>query len=204
MKQNTRKRVIISTSIFIVVVLGGLFAYNWNLYQRNQQLYSECKEDGCLRIYGNVQQDLFIDPSYLMNNSFPQIENASYHILNSFHNTEDMYISGVALWEIFTQTQILGDNATYVRFEADDGYQTYFLPIRILRAHPDKVVIMTHIDGMPMLSKEEGGEGPLRIAVYLDVIANDTEVQDTFAQYFQTFVHNSKFSVKYLNAIYVL
>ena len=44
----------------------------------------------------------------------------------------------------------------------------------------DDFIIVTHIDGIELQSKSDGGEGPLRTMVFLDVLVNDEEVQDIF------------------------
>jgi len=81
---------------------------------------------------------------------------------------------------------------------------TFEFPIRLIRIHPEMVIIVTHEDGQLLKPKELGGDGPLTAAVDFDCIKDDSEVQQIFEDNHQDFVHNSKFNVKYLDTIIVI
>lgn len=198
---NRRKIIIISFSLIFFSTIGILFAYNWQIRQDLLQKFEACEDDWCVRFYGNVQQEMFVGISYLLNDTFERVENVSFHQVNMYNNTSDFNVSGVKLWDIVSELRIISSEAETFRFEALDGYATYELPINILRNFPDKILIITHIDGELIKPQEEGGSGPLKVAVFMEAILDNPQIEATFEKYNQEFVHNSKFSVKYLNMI---
>ena len=184
----------------------SLFIYNWVEYQKVLEKYAVCEDSSCVRIYGNIQEEVFIGLSDILDGDYERLENVSYDYLNMYQTSELYNVSGIRIWDILQYIQpILGD-VTYFRFEATDGYETYLIPLRLVEAFPDDFLIISHIDGAPLSTKENGGDGPLMSAVFMDAIANDTEIiqlfQDMLLPGFDH-VHNSKFSVKYLDAIYL-
>ncbi len=203
MLTNRRKIALMIFGIVFFASIGGLFAYNWQQRQDILSKFQDCEDDWCLRIYGNVQSELLIGISYLLNDTFERRENVSFHQLNMYNNTREFNISGVVLWDILKKSGIVGTDASSFRFESTDGYETYLLPISILKEHSDEILIVTHIDGEIIPYQADGGDGPLKVAVFMEAIQENPSVQKTFDEYNQNFVHNSKFSVKYLNMIQI-
>ncbi|MHA1672514.1 MAG: hypothetical protein ACTSYI_02715 [Promethearchaeota archaeon] len=203
-KKRTRN-ILIVTFLFCTVITT-LFIYNWVEYQEVMDKYAVCEDSFCVRIYGNIQEEVFIGLSDILDGDFERLENISYDYLNMYKTSEIFNISGIRVWDVLQSIRpILGD-VTYFRFEATDGYSTYLIPLRLVEAYPDDFLIVSHVDGILLQTKEEGGDGPLMSTVSMDAIANDTEIiqlfQDMLLPGFDH-VHNSKFSVKYLNAIYL-
>ncbi|MHA1520002.1 MAG: hypothetical protein ACTSRK_07440 [Promethearchaeota archaeon] len=201
-----RTRNILIASFLLSTVLVSLFIYNWVEYQEVMEKYAVCEDTSCVRIYGNIQEEVFIGLSDILDGDFDRLENISYDYLNMYKTSEIFNISGIRVWDVLQSIRpILGD-VTYFRFEATDGYGTYLIPLRLVEAFPDDFLIISHVNGIPLLTKEEGGDGPLMSAVSMDAIAEDPEIiqlfQDMLLPGFDH-VHNSKFSVKYLNAIYL-
>lgn len=198
---DRRKIIFLSFSLIFFSTLGVLFAYNWQIRQDLLTKFKVCDDDWCIHFYGNVDQEMFVGISYLLNDTFERVENVPFHQVNMYNNTMDYNVSGVKLWDIISDLRILTSEAKSFRFEAIDGYVSYELPIEILRNFPDRILIITHINGKLIPPQEEGGSGPLKVAVFMDAIADNPEIEATFEKYNQEFVHNSKFSVKYLNMI---
>ena len=202
MKARTRN-IIIATIIFSSI-LGSLFYYNWSQYAKIKEDFEDCDDSYCIRIMGNVNFEIFIGISYLLNDTFTLVENVEFHVVNSVGTEYNRTLSGVMLLDILTLYNLLGDEAEYIRFQSMDGYKTYNFPIRLIKDNPEMVIIVTHEDGKLLNPKELGGNGPLMAAVDYDCIKNDSEMQQIFEDKNQDFVHNSKFNVKYLDTIIVI
>ncbi|MHA1584587.1 MAG: hypothetical protein ACTSVU_03645 [Promethearchaeota archaeon] len=201
-KKKSRTRNIIFAGVIFGLILGSLFYYNWQQYQDIQKKYGQCHDSACLRIYGSIPYERFVGITELMNGTFERVENITYFTLNSFNNSLSTTISGVLLWDILQKTGIDLSDAQYFRFESNDGYKTFEIPISLLRNHPEGFFIITQIDGEPIHPKSEGGDGPLKSGVLFSVLQENAEMQQIFTKYNQDFVHNSKFNVKCLDAIY--
>ncbi|TFH30880.1 MAG: hypothetical protein E4G98_01230 [Promethearchaeota archaeon] len=161
------------------------------------QLYLDDK----IHLYGDgIKNPINVSHSALLNETYTTFLNISYLFLNRVNTTYNLKISGVSLANILQTHDILQDNATYVQFVGNDGAKSFYLPLRIILADVQNVLIVT---------EEDGGapdDGPLKIAVFLDAIVNDTEM----IQYFhencapgEDFVHNSKYAWKWLTAIHI-
>ncbi|MHA1745643.1 MAG: hypothetical protein ACTSWW_06560 [Promethearchaeota archaeon] len=152
-----------------------------------------------LHFYGEgAKTELNISVDALLNGTFTRSENVSFHVLNKLNITSDYQISGVSLWTILEQQDLLQPNATCIKFFGKDGYNSYNLPLRIFENSSDKVFIVTQEDGQTPV------DGPLKVAVRLDAIQNDTEITAMFEALGlpgENSVHNSKYSVKMLTAI---
>ena len=203
-KMKARTRKIIIAVIIFSSIFGTLFIYNWNQYMETKDQFLECDDSSCLRITGNVSNEKFIGISYLLNESFDRVEDVEFHVVNSVGTEYNRTLSGVMLLDILKLYNLLRDDAEYIRFQSMDGYTTFNFPIRLIRNHPEMVIIVTHEDGELLESKESGGNGPLAAAVDFDCIKDDLEVQQIFKDYNQDFVHNSKYNVKYLDTIIVI
>ncbi|UYP48718.1 hypothetical protein NEF87_005003 [Candidatus Lokiarchaeum ossiferum] len=204
MKKRTL-RIALFTVIFSGILVS-LFVYNWVEYQKILEKYESCEETWCVRVYGEVTQESFIGYSNFIDDSIPRIENVSYFWKNMYNTTRTFNISGVRVWDVLQSMKQLLQNPQYFRFEATDGYLTYLLPFRLLEEHPDDFIIVTHIDGKIIPNRTNGGDGPLMSAVLMEGIENDPEVISLFQENLSpgfNHVHNSKFSVKYFNALYL-
>lgn len=201
-----RSRNILLISIVFTITLASLFTYNWIEYQRVMQKYQQCDDTWCIRIYGNVQEESFFGISNVLNGDFERLENRSFYYLNMYNTSRTFNVSGIRVWDVLQSVKILLGDYEYIRFEATDGYKTYLIPISLVIENPDSFLIISHINGEPIPSKEDGGDGPLMSAVFLDALAQSPEMiqifQDNLPPGFNH-VHNSKFTVKYLNAIYL-
>ncbi len=161
------------------------------------QFYSE----DTVHFYGDgVKNSLNISRSALLNETYITYQDIHYLFLNRANTTYNLTITGVSLADILQTNDVLRDNATYVQFVGVDGAKSFYIPLRIILADVQNVLIVTEEDG------GSPDDGPLKIAVFMDAIENDTEL----IQYFQEncapgedFVHNSKYAWKWLTAIHI-
>ncbi|WP_371804206.1 hypothetical protein [Candidatus Lokiarchaeum ossiferum] len=203
-KISKRHISIIGASIIFFSILGTLFIYNWNQYQTNRDQFKNCNDSWCVRISGNVNYEMSVGISYLLNDSFARVENQEFQVLNSFETNYNKTLSGVVLWDILNQTGLLRGNSSLIQFQASDGYKSFKLPLRIIQNFPKMIIIVTHIDGKLIPPKENGGDGPLMAAVDYPSLINDSEVEQIFNDNQQDFVYNSQYNVKYLNSIIII
>ena len=204
MKFSRRNQAIGIISLIFFSSLGALFIYNWQEYQRLQEKFEECTDSYCLYISGNVNYEMFIGITSLLNGTFPRVEDAEFQVLNSYGNEYNRTVSGVPLWYLLNQTYLLKEDSLHIRFQASDGYKSLELPIQVLQNFPEMVLVVTHVDGELLDYKEDGGDGPLMAAVNFPSIADNTDVEQIFTNWHQDFVHNSKYNVKNLDSIIVI
>ena len=204
MKISKRKLTILGAALIFFSVLGTLFVYNWNQYLKVREQFKDCNDSWCVNLTGNVNYEMSIGISYLLNDTFDRIENREFQILNRVETQYNKTMSGVILWDILNQTDFLRDNSTLLRFQASDGYRSFEIPIRIIKEFPEMVIIVTHIDGQRINLKENGGDGPLMGGVDYPCITNDPELEQIFSDRQQDFVYNSQYNVKYLDTIIII
>jgi len=154
-----------------------------------------------LHFYGDgLSHSLNISMESLLNNTYETCENYNFTWLNKMGTKYNFQISGVYLHSIFESTGIFTQNATYIRFIGNDGFKSYYFPVRILNNSTHSVIITTAKNG------EIPEKGPLEGNVMYDSIANDTEMIAMFqalGQPGENFVYNSVFNAHYLSAIEV-
>ncbi len=195
---------IFGASIIFFIILGSLFIYNWMEYQAIREKFEDCDDSWCVYISGNVNYEMFVGISYMLNDSFSRVENREFQFFNSFGTRYNKTLSGVVLWDMLNQPNFLTDDANLIRFEASDGYKSIELPISIIRDFPEMVILVTHIDGQLIETKEDGGDGPLMAAVDFPSIMDNEEIIKIFEDHQQDFVYNSLYNVKYLDSIIVI
>jgi hypothetical protein len=204
-KLSPRNKKILLFSFVFVTVFGILFYYNWQQYQKElNQFQSSCSESNCLKIYGNVDDDLYIGISALLDDTFDREENIDFFMINRFSTEFSVKVSGVQLFDVLGKADILSGNATRIIFESIDGFKSFELPISIIKNNPTLILIVTHVNGVTIPSKDNGGDGPLKSVVSYDTIKNNTEIQQIFAENNVDFVFNTIYNVKYLSAIKII
>jgi hypothetical protein len=203
-KISRRNLKILLSSLVFLSILVPLIAVNLIEFQQ-RVLLMQCGESWCIRIYGNVKEEFNIGLSYFeKNDPFDYISVDSVAMLNRVGTSWTQAYAGVSLSDIFELTDCIPDNATLLRFEAVDGYKSFNLPIRIVTDNPDQIIICNSENGQILATKEQGGEGPLKSYVPLELIQNDAEVQQIYSDVGLDTVFNSAFSVKWLDAIYII
>lgn len=212
MKLLTRRNAaIVIFSVAFVTAVVALFIYNWQSTQVVQTPQSprsqwNCvNETWCVNIYGDVQQEAHIGISKLMNGStFTWVPEKTYSMVNSYGTQENVTLAGVSLASIFNKTQILSPNATDLEFIGVDGYASFELPISVVLANPNSVILASYENGHPITTKSQGGDGPIESFVILDVLQNNPDVTEIFHDNGESTIYNSTYKCMYCDAIKIL
>ncbi len=199
-------------AIFVVCfcsVLFSLLAYNLVDYFERLEKYKACSDEtGCVLFYGDIEEEIYVPYEDLISSRYDRVEDKEFFQINRFSTEYYVVFSGVSLWNMMVAIDIFPEDADvssiYIQFEATDGYKSFILPLRIAKENPEDVLIVTHEDGKTIPSKEQGGKGPLRCVVSLDVIEDDLEMQEIFADSGSDFVYNTGYSVHYVSAVNVM
>ena len=211
MTSFTRRNAAIA--IFIVAFTTTaftLFVYNWTLLgsQDQKPLSSKWKcinESWCVTISGNVNESVQIGISKLRDNStFVYVPNRPYAWLNVEGSSDTMYFAGVELADVLVKTKVILPNATKLQFEGTDGYVSFELPISVVLANPDEVLLANSENNNTLATKDQGGDGPIKSFVALDVLQGNAEVTAIFHANGKTFVYNSGYAVKWCNYIKII
>lgn len=197
--QSTFKRsrsTVIGLGLFILILFSSIYHVSGTISQDElSQLYS----DNLLQIYGEgVSSPVNISLTALRNGTYTTYYDVEYFFLNRVGTNYTSTISGVSLGDILNSSVSLLDNASYIRFVGSDGAKSFYLPLRIINAHPEMVLLMIEENG------ETPEDGPLKAAVLMDAIENDGEMIEYFLENCapgENFVHNSKYAWKWLTAI---
>ena len=101
-----------------------------------------------------------ISISELTSGKYDIVEDKIFHIKNSFETEYDIIYSGISLWSILEEENLLIHSSSELefRFYARDGYSSpKFLNLSIVETHPDLVILAFEENGVPLSL-----EGPLR------------------------------------------
>jgi hypothetical protein len=159
-----------------------------------------------VKIYGEgIQEEIYIPLSDIQNNdTFNYINNKDFDMLNSWGTEYHRSYSGIALDDVLIKAGLTGLYDERLQFEADDGFKSFELPVRIVLSNPGMVLLAHKEENQLLEPKELGGDGPVKSVVSLEAIQNDTEVQAIFKSNGQNFVYNSVFAVKYCKWIKII
>lgn len=114
-----------------------------------------------ITIEGNgISNSVSLSVSELTSGKYDIVENKIFHIKNSFETEYDIIYSGISLWSILEEENLLIQSSSELefRFYARDGYSSpKFLNLSIVEANPDLVILAYEENGVPLSL-----EGPLR------------------------------------------
>jgi len=82
---------------------------------------------------------------------------------------KDIQFTGVSFTQLLNAVDI-NDEFTSVRFKSVDGFETELSKDEVLQV--ESVYIVYQRDGQPILTKRDGGTGPLEMVVRLDPFSN--------------------------------
>jgi len=213
MKSFTRRNAAIAIFIAVFTTTSVfLFLYNWNLLygpslgSKHQSAVWKCvNETWCVSITGNVNEIVQIGISKLRDNkTFTYVPDTQYAWLNSVGSSSTVSFAGVELADVLKKTKVLPSNATELRFVGTDGYSSFDLPISVVLANPDRVLLANRENNNALGTKDQGGDGPIKSFVALDVLQGNTEVAAIFQAQGQSTVYNSVYAVKWCNSIIII
>jgi len=114
-----------------------------------------------ITIDGNgTSTSITISINELTSGKYDLVEDKTFHIKNKFETEYDVVYSGISLWSIIEEENLLLNPASELqfRFYARDGYSSpKFLNLSIVEAYPDLVILAFEENGVPLSL-----EGPLR------------------------------------------
>jgi len=152
---KTRNFYIIVTSILIGLVVFWLMMIAF-------LEFDPFEDPNRITIDGNgTSTSMTISINELTSGKYNLVEDKTFHIKNRFETEYDVVYSGISLWSIIVEENLLLNPASELefRFYARDGYSSpKFLNLSILEAYPDLVVLATEENGIQFSFLE----GPLR------------------------------------------
>ena len=112
-----------------------------------------------ITIEGNgTSSSVTLSISELTSGKYDLVEDKTFHIKNSFETEYDVVYSGISLWSIIEEENLIIQSASEFRFYARDGYSSpKFLNLSIVEANSDLVILAFEENGVPL-----SAEGPLR------------------------------------------
>jgi hypothetical protein len=117
-----------------------------------------------ITIEGNgISTPISISLSNLTSGKYEIIEDQTFHIKNSFETEYDVVYSGISLWSIVNEENLLLHSPSILefRFFARDGYSSpKYLNFSIVESNPDLVILAYEENGVPL-----SVEGPLRTVI---------------------------------------
>jgi DMSO/TMAO reductase YedYZ molybdopterin-dependent catalytic subunit len=146
--------------LFFSIIIGitiPLIVYNF--------LTIENPSPWTVKIYGNVENEVYISYDDIVAGVYGLVENREFYFINSY-GTEHYYnYTGVSVWYILNQTDVLTNTSSEIIFRAIDNYYTYEISLTEMAANPEYAILAFKRDGQILQPKESGGEGPLRAIV---------------------------------------
>ncbi len=145
--------------MIVASVLIGLIIF-WLLMIAFSQ-FNPFNDPNKITIDGNgTTKSITISISQLTSGKYEMVEDKIFHIKNSFDTESDITYSGISLWSILVEENLLVQSSSDLefRFYARDGYSSpKFLNLSIIEAFPNLVILATKENGVPLTI-----EGPLR------------------------------------------
>lgn len=117
-------------------------------------------------IEGEVSEKLELTLSDLKSDKYDQIYDKTFHIVNAIGREYELTYTGVSLWSIFEEENILGVNALTFLFIGGDGYYAETpLLISLAENHTDQIILAYEQNGEPLFE-----DGPVRSVVDHELI----------------------------------
>ena len=160
-------------------------------------------ESWVIRIYGNVKREYYIGLSFLENSSLFNYTTRHFYMVNQYGTEWNRDFSGADLEMIFNQTDCLSNDSKSLRFLADDGYSSFELPVRLIVENPGNVLLARKENDVLLKPKTDGGDGPIKSVVSFEIIENDAEITEIYADKGQDVIYNSQYAVKYCSELFI-
>ena len=156
---KTRNFYILITSILIGIVIF------WLMIIAFAELDIDPFEDpNKITIEGSgVSRTLSISVSDLTSGKYDLVEDKSFHILNRYEIEYDVIYSGISLWSILEEENLIIQPSSILefRFYGRDGYSSpKFLNLSIAEFNLEMVILAYEENGVPLSE-----EGPLRSVI---------------------------------------
>jgi len=160
-------------SIFFGIIIGftvPLIGYNFMLLeQEGNQIYVWNPIDWNLKIRGNVKYEATIPYQALINGTYGTIANQTFHFLNSYGTYYLTNYTGVSVWRLLSDLNILNEGATGIWFKSVDLYETPGIPLSKVEEFPNLTIVAYKVNNINLTTRERGGTGPIRSIVNLSI-----------------------------------
>jgi len=147
--------------IVVVGVIIGVVIFWLILIAFTELDLNPLEDPNKITIEGNgISNSIILSVSELTSGKYDLVEDKTFHIKNSFDTEYDIIYSGISLWSILGEENLLIHSSSELefRFYARDGYSSpKFLSLSIVEANPDLVILAYEENGVPLSL-----EGPLR------------------------------------------
>lgn len=151
---RTRNFYILVTSVIIGLVVFWLMMIAF-------LEFNPFEDPDKITIEGNgISSSVTLSITELTSGKYDLVEDKTFHIKNSFETEYDVVYSGISLWSIIEEENLILQTASGLefRFYARDGYSSpKFLNLSIVEANSDLVILAFEENGVPL-----SVEGPLR------------------------------------------
>jgi hypothetical protein len=110
--------------------------------------------------------------SELTSGRYDLIEDRTFHIKNRYDTEYDIIYSGISLWSIIEEENIIVQASSELefRFYSRDGYSSpKFLNLSIVENNPELVILANEENGVPLPTTE----GPLRTVMDQSIMPED-------------------------------
>ena len=167
---NRRNFYITIGAIVIGISIFWLSAYAFVLLDidpfQNLRNLTGGEDTVVLTIEGNVNQPIDLTLSDLKSDKYDQVVDQTFHLINAIGNAVDLIFSGVSLWSILEEEELLTVSSSTFLFIGGDGYYSETpLALSLAEENSELVILAYEQDGQPLFLA-----GPVRSIINASVI----------------------------------
>ena len=165
---------ILIASIAIGMTAFWLSLYNFILLDINPFEYIQdqfsADDDIVVTIKGEgVKKEFILSLSDIKSSKYYQVEDKQFHFINAIGKEFDKIYSGVSLWSILEEEDILKASASTFIFIGSDGFHSAKpLSLELAEDNMDDVILAYEDNGEPLFN-----DGPVRSVIDYDVIPDE-------------------------------
>lgn len=181
MDKKNRRRILLITLFFLILVSIPIPLIIYNLMTRNPDLY-------VIRLEGNVSEVITFSYEDIVDGTYGIIDDQEFEFLNQYGTRYTVTYTGVSVWALLDYAQVHYPNSTGLYFKSYDNFVTELLSLEDIKTYSELIIIAFKIGNKVLKYTDEDG-GPMRSIVNLSV----TEPE-----------YNSQYWAKYVNTIIVI
>ena len=153
---KTRNFYILISSIIVGMVIFWLLLYA--IVELDADLF---QDPNSVTIRGSgLNREITLTITQLKSDKYDQVIDKTYHFMDFFETEYDIIYSGVSLWSIIEEENLIYGEISILKFEfwgRDLYHSPKALNLSIVKDHPELVIIAYEENGAPLF-----GDGPLR------------------------------------------
>jgi len=157
---ETRNFYILISSIIVGIVIIWLFifAYYYAVVELDANLF---QDPNSVTIRGSgLNREITLNITELKSKKYDQVIDKTFHLMNRFEIEDDKIYSGVSLWSILEEENLINGEVSTLTFEfwgRDLYHSPKALNLSIVENNPELVIIAYEENGIPLVD-----DGPLR------------------------------------------